>query len=256
MRCQDQGVFGSASSCSAYSVSGLSRPSRPARPCAEEAIAALKKAASYYRGKVASHGGYVYYCSLDLKQRWGEGKASADTIFVQPPGTPTVGMAYLKAHEATGDRFYLDAARETAEALGLRPARVRRLDAGHSLRAGPGDWASTVNGKAETGTPPRSTTARPSRRSRCWSGPIGRLDSSTPQIHEAALYGLNALLEAQFPNGAFPRCGRGPVRPAAAAARPPCPLPGLRLESRRKDQGTTGTSTPSTTAWRGPSPTP
>ena len=53
----------------------------------------------------------------DLKQRWGEGEASADTIFVQPPGTPTVGMAYLKAYEATGDKFYLDAARETAEAL-------------------------------------------------------------------------------------------------------------------------------------------
>jgi len=83
----------------------------------DEALRALKAAASFYRAKVASHGGYVYYYSLDLKERWGEGKASADTIFVEPPGTPTVGMAYLKARAATGDGFYLDAARETAEAL-------------------------------------------------------------------------------------------------------------------------------------------
>src|SRR4051794_1949438 len=80
----------------------------------EDARRALKQAVTYYRGKAASHGGYVYYYALDLKQRWGEGEASADTIFVQPPGTPTVGMAYLQAYRATGDAFYLDAARETA----------------------------------------------------------------------------------------------------------------------------------------------
>ena len=43
---------------------------------------------AFYRGKVASHGGYVYYYSPDLKERWGEGKASPDILFVQPPGTP------------------------------------------------------------------------------------------------------------------------------------------------------------------------
>src|SRR5207247_6051175 len=83
----------------------------------QEALVAMKQAASFYRGKVASHGGYVYYYSVDLQERWGEGKASPDTIFVQPPGTPTVGMAYLRAHAATGDRFYLEAAGEAAEPL-------------------------------------------------------------------------------------------------------------------------------------------
>src|ERR1044071_1915273 len=82
-----------------------------------DAIRVLKKAAAYYRNKVASHGGYVYYYSVDLKERWGEGKASSTTIFVQPPGTPTVGMAYLKAYAATRDEFYLGAPREAAEAL-------------------------------------------------------------------------------------------------------------------------------------------
>src|SRR6187200_2536549 len=83
----------------------------------EQAASALKRAITYYRSKVASHGGYVYYYSTDLKERWGEGKATPYTIFVQPPGTPTVGMAYLKAYAATGDPFYLKAARGAAEAL-------------------------------------------------------------------------------------------------------------------------------------------
>ncbi|MHC4496983.1 MAG: pectate lyase, partial [Planctomycetota bacterium] len=78
----------------------------------EQAAATMRKAASFFRTKVASHGGYVYYYSLDLQKRWGEGAATADQIWVQPPGTPTVGMAYLKAYEATSDRFYLDAATE------------------------------------------------------------------------------------------------------------------------------------------------
>jgi hypothetical protein len=78
---------------------------------------ALQRAVTFYRTQVASHGGYVYYYSPDLQQRWGEGPATKDQIWVQPPGTPTVGLAYLKAYEATDDRFYLDAAREAAEAL-------------------------------------------------------------------------------------------------------------------------------------------
>ncbi len=35
----------------------------------DEAVRAMKQAASYYHGKVASHGGYVYYYSLGLEQR-------------------------------------------------------------------------------------------------------------------------------------------------------------------------------------------
>ena len=39
----------------------------------EEALQALKKAATFYRTKLATHGGYVYfYNANDLKERWGE----------------------------------------------------------------------------------------------------------------------------------------------------------------------------------------
>src|SRR5262245_54873349 len=83
----------------------------------DQAREGLKKAATFYRTQVARHGGYVYYTSTDLQDRWGEGKAAPDQIWVQPPGTPTVGMAYLRAHAATKDPYYLDAARDAAEAL-------------------------------------------------------------------------------------------------------------------------------------------
>src|SRR6185436_8829642 len=67
----------------------------------KQSLEVLKKASVYYRTQIARHSGYVYYTSADLKERWGEGKAGPDVIFVQPPGTPTVGLAYLKAHAAT-----------------------------------------------------------------------------------------------------------------------------------------------------------
>src|SRR5437588_2689421 len=83
----------------------------------DDAQATMRKAAEFYRGKIALHGGYVYYYSPDLKLRHGEGMATATQIWVQPPGTPTVGLAYLAAYRATGDKFYLEAAREAGEAL-------------------------------------------------------------------------------------------------------------------------------------------
>ena len=43
-----------------------------------EAVTAMKKAATFHREQVATHGGYVYFYSLDLKQRWGEGVATPD----------------------------------------------------------------------------------------------------------------------------------------------------------------------------------
>src|SRR5690606_3107181 len=41
----------------------------------EQAAAAMKQAALYYRTQVASHGGYVYHYSEDLSVRFGEGPA-------------------------------------------------------------------------------------------------------------------------------------------------------------------------------------
>ena len=74
-------------------------------------------ASHYMRTNVSVKGGYVYKVTLDLKQRWGEGIATPTEIWVQPPGTPAVGMAFLQAYNATGQTAFLDAATECAYAL-------------------------------------------------------------------------------------------------------------------------------------------
>jgi len=188
----------------------------------EEAVAALRKAAAYFRENVATHGGYVYYYSPDLRQRWGEGVAAPDEIFVQPPGTPAVGLAYVRAYEATGEKFYLDAARETAAAL--IHGQV------HS-----GGWLQTVEFN------PSSPRIGQYRNGQGRGRNTSTLDDSITQsairflmdldrvtqfkdaaIHEAATVALDALLAAQFPIGAFPQVWTGPVRrePLAEASYP------------------------------------
>lgn len=186
------------------------RAAEPDDALREDARKCLRRAAAYFRGTVASHGGYVYFYTPDLKERWGEGKASADTIFVQPPGTPTVGMAYLRAHAATGDAFYLESARETAEALVYGQLQsggwTQVIHFGDGKRIGKyrngkgGSWnvSSLDDGQ---------TQAALEFLMRCDRA----LGFKNEAVHEASRFGLQALLAAQFANGGFPQGWRGPV---------------------------------------------
>jgi PelA/Pel-15E family pectate lyase len=199
----------------------------------EDALQSMKKGAEFYRSKIASHGGYVYYYSEDLKQRWGEGRATADTIFVQPPGTPTVGMAYLKAYEATHDPMYLDAATEAAEALVygqlqsggwtqvIHYAPAERL--GKYRHGKGGSWNSSTLDDGQTQSALQM---------------LARLDGALrfkhAKIHEAALFGFDALLKAQFPNGAFPQVWTKPVEPHPIV-KPKYPDYDWRTEGRVKN---------------------
>jgi PelA/Pel-15E family pectate lyase len=190
---------------------GLSQYAQADDAAAQAARAAMRKAAMYYRGNVASHGGYVYYYSADLSQRWGEGAATPDQIFVQPPGTPTVGLAYLAAYRATGDKFYLDAAREAGAAL-----IHGQLESG--------GWTQTVDfdPRGSKVAQYRSGKGRGKNNSTLDDGIsqsaiqfLARLDQALEfkdaQVHEAAAFALGALLKAQFENGAFPQVWTGPV---------------------------------------------
>src|SRR5262245_5630425 len=175
-----------------------------------DALKAMKSAAKFYRTHVASHGGYVYYYSVDLKDRWGEGKADIHTLFVQPPGTPTVGMAYLKAHEATRDAYYLDAAHETAEAL-----VYGQLQSGGWTQTIPfapwirlGKYRNAKGGKWNVSSLDDDQTQAALR---MLMHADRALDFKHESIHEAVTYGLKALLAAQFPNGAFPQVWTKPV---------------------------------------------
>lgn len=82
----------------------------------EEAVESLNRGISFFRS-LAIEGGYVYHYTLDLKEKWGEGKTDDFTIEVQPPGTPAVGSSFLRAYQVTGNPGFLEAAREAGNAL-------------------------------------------------------------------------------------------------------------------------------------------
>lgn len=170
----------------------------------------MHAAARFYRDQVASHGGYVYYYSVDLKQRWGEGRATTSQIWVQPPGTPTVGRAFLKGYTATGDVFYRDAARAAAEAL-----VYGQLESGgwmNCIDFDPhGRVAQYRNGRGRG----KNNSSLDDDQTQSAIRFLIRMDKALgfkdKEIHRAAQIALDALLAAQFTNGGFPQVWTGPV---------------------------------------------
>ena len=200
-----------------------------------EVETAMRRAATFYRTRVSSHGGYVYHYSLDLSQRWGEGEATADQIWVQPPGTPTVGLAFLKAFAATGDRFYLDAAEAAAEALVYGQVRS-------------GGWTNCIdfNPRGERVSLYRNGKGRGRNTSSFDDGQTGaallfliRFDQATQfrhkEVHESAAVALGAILKVQFPNGAFPQVWDDDVNPAPKPLKASYPDYDWRTEGRIKN---------------------
>ena len=177
---------------------------------ADEAAAAMRQAAGYYHSKVAVHGGYVYHYSEDLSVRWGEGLAGDDEIWVQPPGTPTVGIAFLKAYAATGDDFYLQAARDAANALIFGQLQS-------------GGWSRSVDlAIKKQGYPFSGGNKRRDGNSSLDDGQTQTaiqflvlmdqaLKFKDEQIHQSAMFALDSLLAAQFACGGFPQVWRGSV---------------------------------------------
>lgn len=190
----------------------------------DEVATAMKKAAQFYHGKAASHGGYVYYYSPDLSERWGEGKATEDQIWVQEPGTPAVGNAFLSAFEATGDDFYCQAAKEAAAAL-----------LHGQLQSG--GWTNAVDFDPNGSQAALYRNGQGKPKGKNFStlddgitqGALRfllRLEkvqpNAVPGLKEGLDVALDALLAAQFANGGFPQGWQGPVeeRPVVKAQFP------------------------------------
>jgi PelA/Pel-15E family pectate lyase len=193
---------------------------RAAEPLAVEVRMTMEKATTAMRA-IATEGGYLWRYSSDLQERAGENKATATQIWVQPPGTPSVGMAFLRAYEATKDLHYLDAAKAAADALALG-----------QLESGGWDYLVEFDPKLSQAWYRRSDVSKISAAEAAKRKNISTFDDDNTQsalrlllavaeaskgsmeprdvrIREARDYGLAKLMAAQLPNGGWPQRWNG-----------------------------------------------
>ena len=180
-------------------------------PTREQTLAAMKKAAAFYKDKVSTHGGYHFTSTDDLSYGRSEHAETPHHVEVQREGTPRVGMAYLEAYDATKDPFFLEAARSVGHMLvqgqlcsggwdyytEFEPAERKRFP----YRADNNCSPANPKGKPVTNLDDNVTQA-------C-TRLIMRIDKalnfSDKAIHDAARFALDSLVKAQYPIGAWPQ---------------------------------------------------
>ena len=77
----------------------------------------MLKATQYMAENVSTNGGYLWYYLPDLSRRWGEMEAYKTMIWLQHPGTISMGHIFLDAFHATGDLYYYQAAQKVTNAI-------------------------------------------------------------------------------------------------------------------------------------------
>lgn len=88
-----------------------------AAPTPEQTQKTMKIASQFMMDKVSYRGGFVWSYLPDFSRQWGELEARRSMIWMQPPGTASVGHLFLDAYHATGDEFYYSAAERVAGAI-------------------------------------------------------------------------------------------------------------------------------------------
>jgi len=188
-----------------------------AAPTHAEAGLALRKAVSFFQSQAGYRGAYLYKYSADLKKQEGEGKALKTTGWTQPPGTPYVGAAYLEAYQITGERYLLDAARQTAYALAASQLRSGGWDSRFEL--GPNERRRhAYRSEPESGKRRNHTTLDDNKSQSCLMF-LMRLDEELKfqdkRIRDTLDYAFDHFLAAQYPNGAWPQQFTAPPDPEA-----------------------------------------
>ena len=83
----------------------------------DEAELVMMRATKYMVEDVSTNGGYLWYYLPDFSRQWGEMEAYKTMIWLQHPGTISMGHVFLDAYHATGDEYYYEAARKAASAV-------------------------------------------------------------------------------------------------------------------------------------------
>ena len=185
-------------------------------PTKAQASQALRRAVDFFRRDVSASGAYLWRYAADLSKQEGEGQASQTTAWVQPPGTPSVGGAFLFVYEATGDEYYLQAARETAHALVRGQLRSGGWDYRIEFDQKPRrKYAYRVEGGGDKARNVTTLDDDVTQSALRYLMRVDRaLDFKDEKIQESIAYALAALLQAQYPNGAWPQRFSGPPDPA------------------------------------------
>ena len=172
--------------------------SAPAADTPAAAKAALIKGAAFMRS-ISAQGGYLWRYSTDLKLVAGENRANVTTQWLQPPGTPAVGMALLKAYQRTGEKALLNHALAAGAAL----AAAQLPSGGWDYRF---DFSDPQRSKRRNISTFDDDTTQSCLRYLLALGEVAKGNLPREQaIRNARDLGLRKLLEAQFPNGAWPQ---------------------------------------------------
>lgn len=182
----------------------------------EQALKAMQQSTNYMRS-ISVGGGYLWRYSTDFTEFAGEHEATATQVWVQFPGTPGMGNTFLRAYDLTEDPLYLSAAQDVAIAL-----------VNGQLQSGGWDYRIEFDpekrkeyyyhveenkypdlnpaGRENVSTYDDDNTQEALRflmsfLKRAEDSP----DSSISQIRAALDYGLDKLIEAQYPIGAWPQ---------------------------------------------------
>ena len=185
-----------------------------------EALAAAKKATSFLTTEVSTEGGYLWRYSADLTKREGEGIVKTQTVWVQPPGTPSVGQAFVRLFEATGDQQFLTAAKAAGEALRLGQMRSGGWQA--SVEFDPErrrKWAYRTDPKSRKAKDQSSLDDDKTQSAIRFVMQLDRaLEFKDKPVHEMAMFALGGLLtKGQFDNGGFPQVWIDEKQPDASA---------------------------------------
>ena len=196
-----------------------------ALPSIEEVTAAMKKTGACFRRDASLFGGYPRGWTADRAKGKSENRESPTLIEIQPPGTPVVGLAWIDAWHVTADPLYLQAARETAQALmwcqlasggwpaefDFHPESAGKYHLRRDLFAGDTDSADRRNRSSLDDNKTQSAFH--------FLLELAFLEPCRDDValREALEFGMTTLLAAQAPNGGWPQMYSGPADPALPA---------------------------------------
>ncbi|MEM9478766.1 MAG: pectate lyase [Verrucomicrobiota bacterium] len=193
----------------------------PDLPSIETVTESIVNAARFYRTHLAYGGGYGTEWPEDLSETHVEGRSSRSIISIQPPGTPTVGLAMLRAWQTTERPVFLQAAKEAAQSLiwcqlasggwgshfDFDPSHASRLHFRRDLEAGDTDLGKR---SAQSTLDDNKTQSALFFLLELAHDPAMQND---PALQSALDFGMNGLLAAQAPNGGWPQRYSDPADP-------------------------------------------